>query len=201
MTRPPDHEIAAWVIAARTGDPSAFAALHARAAPVVRAVVMARSGPHDLEDRVHDVFVIALDRLDQLSEPHAFLPWIAQIARRHAGRRTRPSWIPVPLPDSLGTDDSPRAEAERVLGRITALPECYAEPLTLRLVFGMSGAEIAETLGLSPAYVRVNLHRGLRRLRESMGLDARGRALEPTMSARTQPGTAPGTAPGKETPR
>jgi RNA polymerase sigma-70 factor (ECF subfamily) len=44
------------------------------------------------------------------------------------------------------------------------------EPLVLRLVEGMTGPEIAAQVGLEPGSVRVNLHRGMKLLREKLGL-------------------------------
>jgi RNA polymerase sigma-70 factor (ECF subfamily) len=41
--------------------------------------------------------------------------------------------------------------------------------LALRLIEGCSGEEIASAVGLTSASVRVNLHRGLKLLRESLG--------------------------------
>jgi RNA polymerase sigma-70 factor, ECF subfamily len=38
----------------------------------------------------------------------------------------------------------------------------------LRLVEGMTGPEIAARTGLTPASVRVNLHRGMKQLRERL---------------------------------
>jgi RNA polymerase sigma-70 factor (ECF subfamily) len=42
--------------------------------------------------------------------------------------------------------------------------------LTLRLVEGLSGPEIAALTDLTPESVRVNLHRGFRLLRERLGV-------------------------------
>ena len=42
------------------------------------------------------------------------------------------------------------------------------ETLVLRLVEGMTGPEIAERTGLTAASVRVNLHRGMKMLREQL---------------------------------
>ena len=47
--------------------------------------------------------------------------------------------------------------------------EAYRETLALRLVEGMTGPEIAERTGLTPGSVRVNLHRGMKLLRERLG--------------------------------
>lgn len=62
------------------------------------------------------------------------------------------------------------ADAAHVLRAIAALPEAYRETLMLRLVEGMSGQQIATLTGLTPASVRVNLHRGMARLRAALGL-------------------------------
>ena len=60
-------------------------------------------------------------------------------------------------------------EANEALALIRALPEAYRETLVLRLVEGMTGPEIAERTGLTAASVRVNLHRGMKLLRERLG--------------------------------
>jgi RNA polymerase sigma-70 factor, ECF subfamily len=57
-----------------------------------------------------------------------------------------------------------------VLDVIRKLPEAYRETLLMRLVEGMTGAEIAERSGLTPASVRVNLHRGMKLLRGQLGM-------------------------------
>src|SRR5438477_574372 len=66
------------------------------------------------------------------------------------------------------SDDGHTSEAEQVLLAIRSLPEAYREPLILRLVEGMSGPEIAEQVGMTPESVRVNLHRGMKQLREKL---------------------------------
>ena len=55
-----------------------------------------------------------------------------------------------------------------MLAAIRALPEAYRETLTLRLVEGMTGPEIAERTGLTHGSVRVNLHRGMLQLRAAL---------------------------------
>ena len=58
-----------------------------------------------------------------------------------------------------------------MLAIIQRLPESYRETLVLRLVEGMTGPEIAARTGLTAASVRVNLHRGMKLLRERLGLE------------------------------
>jgi RNA polymerase sigma-70 factor (ECF subfamily) len=77
--------------------------------------------------------------------------------------------------EELDTDYASRAtqadaaEAAQALAAIRALPEAYRDTLMLRLVEGMSGAEIAERTGLTAGSVRVNLHRGMQLLRDALG--------------------------------
>ena len=59
-------------------------------------------------------------------------------------------------------------EARRLLAIVRTLPDAYRETLVLRLVEGLTGPEIAERTGLTPASVRVNLHRGMKLLREKL---------------------------------
>jgi RNA polymerase sigma-70 factor (ECF subfamily) len=65
--------------------------------------------------------------------------------------------------------DPIEAETLVVLDAVRRLPEAYRDTLLMRLVEGMSGHEIADRTGLTPASVRVNLHRGMKLLRERLG--------------------------------
>lgn len=164
---PADSGHVAWVCAAQGGDRQAFARLHARFAKTVRGVLMARHGVAELDDLEQEVFALALEHLGQLRRPHAFGPWLLQIARRVAGHaRARPQHEALVV--DVPVRDGPKAEAQWVLEQIRQLPECYSEPLILRLVFGMSGPEIARQLGYAPGSIRVNLHRGMTKLRAAI---------------------------------
>ena len=59
-------------------------------------------------------------------------------------------------------------EAFAVMDAIRSLPDAYRETLALRLVEGLNGPEIAAQTGLTPDSVRVNLHRGMKMLREKL---------------------------------
>lgn len=159
------------VRAARGGDESAFARLYERYARIVHAALLARAPREDVEDLVQDVFLTAWKRLDDLRDPAAFGGWIAMIARNRATDAHRRAPELVELPPDLHSPGAASAEAEAnaALAAIRALPEAYRETLLLRLVEGLSGPEIAERTGLTPASVRVNLHRGMKLLREKLG--------------------------------
>jgi RNA polymerase sigma-70 factor (ECF subfamily) len=75
----------------------------------------------------------------------------------------------VEINDELRGSDAHESRATEILELIRSLPEAYRETLILRLVEGMTGPEIATRTGLTAASVRVNLHRGMKLLRERLG--------------------------------
>jgi RNA polymerase sigma-70 factor (ECF subfamily) len=152
------------------GDRDAFARLYAAYVRLVHAVLLARVPRRDVDDLVQDVFIAAYTRIGELRNPASFGGWIATIARNRATDYLRQAHEQVELPDELPGGDPIEAETLAVLDTIRTLPEAYRETLLMRLVEGMSGAEIAERSGLTPASVRVNLHRGMKLLRERLGL-------------------------------
>jgi len=166
----PDQE--SDVTAARAGDRAAFGRLFRRLAPLVHGVLLTRVRPAEADDLMQDVFLAALERLPTLRDGAAVGGWLCAIARNRAADHHRRRRALVELPEDLGRPDAERAEAERALRAIRTLPEAYRETLVLRLVEGLSGQEIAEQVGLTPESVRVNLHRGMKMLREKLGLGA-----------------------------
>jgi RNA polymerase sigma-70 factor (ECF subfamily) len=91
------------------------------------------------------------------------------IARNRAMDFYRRSRDTVEVTEDLRSTDSSVSRATEILDLIRGLPEAYRETLVLRLVEGMTGPEIAGRTGLTPASVRVNLHRGMKLLREKLG--------------------------------
>lgn len=159
------HRLAA---AARQGDRVAFAALYARYARTVHGILLSRVPRADVEDLVQDVFVTALQEIASLRAPAAFGGWLCAIARHRAVDFLRRAPRTAELPDDLASAEPDRTEAWLVLAAIRALPDAYRETLTLRLVEGMTGPEIAACTGLTEGSVRVNLHRGIKQLRERL---------------------------------
>jgi RNA polymerase sigma-70 factor (ECF subfamily) len=137
----------------------------------VYAILLARVSHDTAADLAQDVFLHAWEVIATLREPAAFGGWIGAIARRRAIDHLRRSPFEVELEDRHASRDAPEVtfEARRAIAAIRALPEAYRETLSLRLVEGCSGAEIAALTGLTPDSVRVNLHRGFKLLRERLG--------------------------------
>jgi len=160
-----------WIASAQAGNRSAFEQLFLRYAPMVHGVLLARVSRADADDLMQDVFLTAFEKLGQLGGELKFGAWLATVARHKVidTWRTRTPLAALPTPEAT-TQQPPRAEVNEVLAVIRALPEAYREPLVLRLVEGLSGPEIAEQVGLTPESVRVNLSRGMKLLRERLGL-------------------------------
>jgi len=173
-TRAADAVETDLVCAARAGDQEAFGLLYERFGPMVHGVLLARVPYAEVDDLVQDVFLVAYQRLPTLRAPAAFGSWLAAIARHRAvDFHRRPSL--EPMPESIAAEPSRSPEALAVLTAIQSLPSAYRETLVLRLVEGMTGDEIARRTGLTPASVRVNLHRGMKRLRQALDAERVGR--------------------------
>lgn len=166
---------AALVAAVRAGDREAFARLYEAFSPLVHGVLLARVPYDEVSDLVQDVFLTAFRKLGTLRDATRFGPWVAMIARNRATDFHRRRRETEELREEAARGEGSEAEAKEALEIIKSLPEAYRETLVLRLVEGMTGPEIAERTGLQPASVRVNLHRGMKLLRERLG--AKGRKV------------------------
>ena len=85
-------------------------------------------------------------------------------ARRATTRSTQfaaPDDTALLAMDNLSTDSA--------LALIAVLPRDQAEVILLRVVAGLDVATVARILGKTPGAVRVNGHRGLRRLQQLVG--------------------------------
>jgi RNA polymerase sigma-70 factor (ECF subfamily) len=133
-------------------------------------------------DLVQEVFLSALRSIDRLAEPERVGPWLCTIARNRARDvyRSRGAAEPVVNLDEVHetavepaavrgeADGADQEEAEHALQTVRELPDAYRETLVLRLVEGMTGPQIAERMGMTHGSVRVNLHRGMKLLRERL---------------------------------
>lgn len=153
------------------GDDRAFSELYRLYAPMVHGVILARVPYDEVDDIAQEVFLAAYKNLKTLRKSTAIGPWLGTIARNQViefYRRSRPN---EELTDHFSRCDAPSAEANEILAAIHSLPVAYAETLVLRLVEGMTGPEIAGQTGLTPESVRVNLHRGMKLLRQKLGIE------------------------------
>ena len=106
------------------------------------------------EDVVQETFLRAWRSLDALNDEKAAKSWLITILRRENARRfERKQFDTVDIDDCHIQDDTQHAdgdlkdrELQRLLGGLSVE---YREPLILQLIFGFSGEEIANQLGLN----------------------------------------------------
>jgi len=159
---------AVLVKAVLEGNREGFGQLYHLYAPLIHGILLARVPRAEVDDLVQDIFLHAFKKLETLRDWNAFGPWIAMIARNRAMDFHRRSRETVEVTEDLRSSDTSINKATEILELIRGLPAAYHETLVLRLVEGMTGPEIAVQTGLTPASVRVNLHRGMKLLREKL---------------------------------
>lgn len=136
-------------------------------------MLLAAGPAGEANDLVQEVFLLALRSIAQLEEPERVGAWFFTIARNRArdALRHRPRTRAIANdvePAAREADEGEPEDARAALAAIRSLPDAYRETLMLRLVEGLTGPEIADKTGLTHGSVRVNLHRGMKLLRERL---------------------------------
>jgi RNA polymerase sigma-70 factor (ECF subfamily) len=153
---------------ARHGSRAAFGQLYQQYVRMVHGILLTRIPYSEVEDLVQDVFLLAMRRLGSLKDDKAFPGWLSTIARNQAIDYLRRAPKTAEIEEGMLRQRPPEPEALEVMDTIRAMPDAYRETLVLRLVEGLTGPEIAEQTGLTADSVRVNLHRGMKMLREKL---------------------------------
>lgn len=168
LAKNPEQPGRSLVEQARDGSRSAFGELYQQYVRMVHGLLLARVPHSEVDDMVQDVFLLAFRRLSSLKDGAAFPGWLAAIARNLATDYHRRTPKTAEVEEGMLRQMPPAPEAIGVLETIRNLPDAYRETLILRLVEGLTGPEIAVQTGLTPDSVRVNLHRGMKMLREKL---------------------------------
>lgn len=164
-----DTDVPHLVQAARAGDRQAFAELYRRYAGMVYSIAASRV-PDEAADVVQEVFLRALRKLKALRDATAFRAWLVAIARnatRDVEQQSRGRFEVDHEPRRRETQHD-QMVAQAAARAIRALPHAYRTTMRLRLIEGLTGPEIAHRTGLGVASVRVNLHRGMKLLRQRL---------------------------------
>jgi RNA polymerase sigma factor (sigma-70 family) len=134
------------------------------------------------EDAVQQTFLTAWRDLRQLRDNDRIQAWLYRLlvnacfAEVRHTRRWQPGLrLVTDLDVGPSTNDTQvsvalRDELERAFRRLSAEQRAV---LVMHHYLGLSGAEIAETLGLSPGTVRSRLHYGKQQMRAAMEADSR----------------------------
>lgn len=122
---------------------------------------------HTAEDRVQDVFVKAMNKLDTLRDTTKARAWLRQIARRVCVDHDRRRVAQHPLAEHVARParvlDS---RLERLQTALARLPDDIRETIALYYLDGRSCASVAAALETTEAAVRQRLVRGRLRLHE-----------------------------------
>lgn len=136
-------------------------------------------GPReDVEDLVHEVFLVAVRRRGSFRGDASVKTWLFRIAHRVVrGRRRRERvrrWLFARHGETLQVERSntvtPLEELERyektahLYAALDRLPDDYRTALILYEIEGLSGEQVAELVGVQLGTVWVRLHRGRARL-------------------------------------
>jgi RNA polymerase sigma-70 factor (ECF subfamily) len=143
----------------------------------------------EAEDVMQDAYVRAYEHLHEFEGRARFSTWLTRIAVHEALARVRrskrfdsleshteqPSMTPSSSssPEQLTSDVEMRAVLETA---VASLPDEFRAVFVLRAVEGMSGAEVAECLGIAEETVKTRLFRARGRLQETVLA-----SIEPTL--------------------
>ena len=108
---------------------------------------------------------------------HEVLDWRRRAARRATEDLSANGLVEQAAPDDPATDALDGLSTRAALAEVAALPADQAEAIVLRVVAGLDVQRVAELMGKRPGTVRVLTHRGLRRLADRLGADARIRGV------------------------
>lgn len=169
-------------IASGTSPPSAHAAdatdtMYGQHLAKVKRWARRLAGPSaDLEDLVHDIFVVALRKGFQFRGEATIDTWLFSITQRVVWTKRRKNqlrqWLFVqkqselvpPEPRTPQHEIERREQNARLYQALDRLPDVYRTTLILYELEELSGEEVARLTGVPLGTVWVRLHRGRERL-------------------------------------
>jgi RNA polymerase sigma-70 factor (ECF subfamily) len=156
--------------------------------PSVERWVRRLAGPGaDVEDLVHDVFLVALRRKNEFRGDAKISTWLFRITelivRKRRFRRQLHGFLGHVFRDNATTltpsSPTPLEELERrqqcalLYAALDRLPEKYRTPVIMFDIDGRSAQEVASLLGIKPNAVWVRVHRARARLLDDLSTDGR----------------------------
>ena len=147
-------------------------------AELVRLAVLMVGDLPTAEDVVQDVYASLHKRWSQLAAPDAVLPYVraavlngcrSVLRRRGIARRVAAAHRDEPRANSAESEAILSEDRREVLAALARLPRRRREVLVLRYYLGLSEAEIAAVLGISPGTVKSTAARGLAALARDLG--------------------------------
>jgi RNA polymerase sigma-70 factor, ECF subfamily len=184
------HDDDVRLIAALTeGDEAAFRAFSHSVQRPLLGLVRRLVGEDGVDDVVQQTWVSMFESLPRFEGRSRLSTWLLQIALHHARGVLRRRERSVPLSDDdeppdarftkdwrVSADDPEQAASNRELltaleRALRALPENWRIAVTLCDIEGVAPHEAAAVLEVEAGHLRVLLHRGRARLRESLEVE------------------------------
>lgn len=161
--------LARLMVAAQDGDKASANVLLTEVGVWLERYFRRRVPADQIDDLVQEVLIAFYTKRATYDPARPFLPWLAAIARYRWVDHLRKVYKhdAKELMEDDGVEDS---EEEVVLARVSLdrlfgqLPEKQAEVIELVKIGGLSVREAAEKTGQSESLVKVNIHRGLKKL-------------------------------------
>lgn len=136
---------------------------------------------HDAEDLIAATYEVAWRRLDVVPVGDAAVPWLLTVALNHLRNlrrrqaRDRALVERLPSPEQGSPPPEPSMPGWRDIRRaLDALAESDRELVLLVAWDGLSPAQAASVLGLTPTAARTRLHRARMRLADLLGIERGG---------------------------
>jgi RNA polymerase sigma factor (sigma-70 family) len=133
--------------------------------------------PADAADAVHDTFLIAWAKIPCLQDPRRLRAWLFAIARHECHSRPRAGALPATRTDTSETishgygADVGEAELQYLVrAALTGLEPAERELIELNLHYGLEGADLADTLGVSRSQARTLAARAGSRFTNLLGV-------------------------------
>lgn len=163
-----DTTLSRLMAMAQAGDQQAYRTLLTSCQNWLKRYYARRIVPHHLDDLVQDTLLAIHHKRSSYDPDRPFLPWLAAIARYRWVDHLRKVYRAKE--DEFDGDlavpsDEPAISARISLDRLLALlPKGQVNAIRLVKIDGLSIAEASRSCGQSEALVKVNIHRGLKRL-------------------------------------
>ena len=177
----PAVTVLSLVRAAQAGDRDAFGELFERYRPAIFALAMKRvRDPHEAEELAQDVFVQAMQKIDQLRVPEAFGGWLRRIVHRMAinrvtRRQATTACDPYVLESTcLSTAESPcdgavgREQAEDIRAAVQRLGQLDRQTLQAFYLRGQTLLQMSDAFDAPVGTIKRRLHVARKRLAREM---------------------------------
>ena len=155
---------------AQRGDRQAYAVLLASCRSWLLRYYRRKVPPDQIEDLVQETLLSLHRKFASYDPSRPVIPWLAAIARYRFVDHLRTAYRTAtdPLLDddaAVAVSDEPALIARLSLDRLfEALPDAQSRAIELVKIEGRSVSEASTSTGQSESLIKVNIHRGLKRL-------------------------------------